>query len=225
MKRKSIIFMFVLIASLGILSSCSKKDGSVQTAQYSDLSPNVKSFISEATFQDLTKLGIPMYPGTTPPNITNAYFVSPYVLVATNIVDDYPVGSKFYDFIIQYSNLNTTNSTVRIDYDNVEEVGSGIGGYIAGNNNYFTVYAKIMDIDLYQDTVYMASISSGQWTSTGIKGFYYALLMIDDSGDTHDYYIKIGEGRVIYDQDGFSEITSKLVKSATQSGSRSMAKK
>jgi hypothetical protein len=228
MKRKSLFVLFALMAVLSISISCSKKDSSTteQNAKYTDLNANIRSIIPDSTYNAIIKQGMPVYGGTTPPTLTNAYHVSPFVEVSTtNPYDYYQPGYVFADFEVQYSHQNTANSTVELDYINGSATGTGIGGYISGSNNYFTVFAKVINVNETGDTAYLALVTSGQLTSSGIKSFYYANFMLDNKGNPNDNYMDNNTGRVIYDKDGFSEEESDFVKSALKGTKTSATQK
>ncbi len=217
MKRNQLIYAVAILIMMFFVYSCTKKDDN--KVSYSDLDQNVQKIIPEASYNAILDLGMPVNDGTTPPIFENTYLVSPFTLVKTSIVDDYyPIGHVFADMTIKYFNQNTVNNTVEINYINGGETGVGIGGYISGAGQSFTVFAK-MRIYHDVDSADIAMITSGKLTSVGISDFYYANFMLNNYGNPSGYFIGNNTGRLIYDSDGTSEITSDLVlKSAKTAG-------
>ena len=87
-----------------------------------------------------------------------------------------------------------------------------MGGYISGGDNKFTIFISV-EVTINANTADALFVLSGKMTATGIEDFYYANFMVDDKGDPLGDFIENGEGRVIYDSDGFSPTTT-LIKSA-----------
>jgi hypothetical protein len=221
MKRKQLIYLVGFLALMISIISCSKKDSSSNS--YNDLSANIKRVIPEATYNAMMDLGMQIHTGTTPPNFANTYFVSPFRLKNSNISAD-NIGSDFADMTINYFNLNLSAYTVQINYLNGNETGTGIGGFISGSDNYFSVYGKI-NVMYGLDTADVAIVSSGKLVTAGIQDFYYALFMIDNRGNPSGHFIDNNQGRVFYDSDGMSEITSDIFLKKANDMSKSAGQK
>ncbi len=191
-------FLFLIFAS-GILvfSSCEKK-----------ITPEIKQILPDEIMQAMIDLGMPINKGLTPPDITGTYHVSPFVLYASNISSDYE-GMQFADFDVTFYDFNRSDLTVKISYVNGPEAGQGLGAYIMGSGNDFTVVVQMHSQYTNGDSAVIDMVMSGTLASDGIKDFYYANFMVDNFDNPNNVWIEEGQGRVIYDQDGFSEKTGK----------------
>ena len=69
---------------------------------------------------------MPIYGGATPPSIQGTFDVSPFILLGSNRPGDV-LGSVFEPYYVAFSNQNNDNLTVRTDYVNGPEVGTGWG--------------------------------------------------------------------------------------------------
>jgi len=177
------------------------------------LPPEIHDIIPPEIFEKFEELGIEINAGHNPPNIEGKFKVSPYVLVKSNFKDNYKPGYTFADMLITFSNQNSTNQTVICDYINGNEEGNGLGALISGNGNKFSVFVKTNGtIGGYPYSV--VYIYSGEITPTGIKNFYIAGIVTKEAPSS----IKVGQGRLIYDKDGFSERVSKGKGSFTNFG-------
>jgi len=154
----------------------------------------------------MQNLGMELNTGGNPPNVENIYEVSPFVLDSSNIPSDYP-GMYFSNLRFKFYDQNNSDLTVKLDYINGPEEGSGLGSFIVGDGNQFTVVSEVTTV-ANSDTAVAAMVFSGELADGGINNFVYANFMLENNGST--YFIENGQGRVIYDSDGFSEEVSSL---------------
>ena len=146
--------------------------------------------------------------GFNPPDFENIFFASPFALVNSNISYDY-VGKTFSDYSVQFYDQDNENLTVKVSYVNGPEEGNGLGAFISGSGNKFSVFVQVNST--YNGTnAVMLHIISGTLTSTGIQNLYFANFMLNNYGNPYGYWIEEGEGRVIKDTDGMSPIISSL---------------
>ncbi|MFT5766067.1 MAG: hypothetical protein ACI8X3_003505 [Saprospiraceae bacterium] len=92
-----------------------------------------------------------------------------------------------------------------VDYINGSESGEGLGSFIVGEECAFSVFVQINAIS-GGTSAKLTHVISGTIANDGIEGLYFANFMIDNNDNPSGIWIENGEGRVIYDQDGFSEI-------------------
>lgn len=192
-------FKYFLLSAAIIfsLSNCQKK-----------VTPEIQHILPQPIMDTLINLGMPINRGTNPPVVEGTYHVSPFILKSSNIPYDQP-GYQFADLDITFSDFNQNDLSLKISYDNGPEHGEGIGAYIMGSGNKFTIVTQMkVYYNTDQDSAMIDFIYSGTLKSDGIKDFYYANFMIDNFGNESNVWIENGQGRVIYDQDGFSEKTS-----------------
>jgi len=183
------LLLTLITATTMFFSSC--KDG---------LTKDIHNIIPKDIMKKFKELGIEINEGNNPPNIEGTYFVSPFVLVKSNFNDNMLPGDRFSDMEITFSGQNNTKQTVVTDYINGTQIGNGLGSFITGSGNKFSVYYEcsgtyfglpFKSVDIY----------SGEITSTGIKNFQYATIVTEPN----TYTIKRGEGRLAHDSDKFSE--------------------
>jgi hypothetical protein len=194
----SILFLTVLATF-----SCSKDDDSEPNDQGFDGSINaIENYFSPESVQALEELGFIFHPGDNPPIINGTYFVSPYILEASTVPGDYP-GMSFADLNATYSEQDNEALSIAYSYINGNESGSGIGAFISGSDNKFSVYVKTTSY-IGSTPAQTAQAFSGKLTSDGIENFQSALLMLDDNGDPEGVYIENNTGRLLTDSDGWS---------------------
>ena len=165
-----------------------------------DLTEDVHNIIPDDILEKFKELGITINGGNNPPNIEGTYFISPYILVKSNFADGFDPGYRFADMLMTFSKQDNAKLTVVCDYINGPGTGNGLGSFITGNGNKFSVYTEISGT-LSGYTFKSVEIYSGEITPSGIKGFYDAFIVTKEAPST----IKRGQGRLIYDSDGFSE--------------------
>jgi hypothetical protein len=167
------------------------------------LTPAINQFVPDSLLSIIDSLGMPIYRGDNPPNIGGAYLCSPFKLLNSNRPTD-QIGAIYADYYVNFSEQNNTNLKVSVDYKNGNEDGTGLGGFIVGDNNNFSVFSELTVV-VFADTAFSLNLISGTITENGIDNFHLALFMLDNLGNPSGYYINDGEGRVFQDSDGFSE--------------------
>lgn len=205
--RTQFVLALLLVSGLAF-SSCkkdSKKDNKVDD---NGLTQDINQLIPDSILTIMQNLGMPINGGETPPSLEGTYFASPFVLKSSNIPSDTP-GYTFADYTVTFYEQNNDQLSIKMDYTNGPESGSGLGGFIVGAGDKFSVFAEVNSTySIY--SAKLVHVISGTLTGTGITGLYFANFMIDNNGNPGAVWIENGEGRVIYDSDGSSpKVTEK----------------
>jgi hypothetical protein len=212
MKKSFIYASLVLAMAITLFTACGSdgdgddKGSGTKDARISQVIP--------AKYRTLLEKYIPIYDGVNPPNVEGIYLKSPNILVFDS-ENDYEAGRKFVDMYYQLSGQNMTNNTI-----NDKEVAadgntdaSGSGAFISGSDNNFTIFFNQVGTS---QGVYTkkALIISGTKTSTGIKNFHTAWVMIEKGDDPDDKIVSAGAYRVFKDGDGEASKVNSLPSSA-----------
>jgi hypothetical protein len=204
MKKFTIRFFSIVFALSVVFIGCKKdKKDEKNKVQDNGLTAEINNLVPESILNVMVSLGMPVNGGGTPPNIAASYLASPFVLKESNIPNDFP-GFVFANYRVTFYDQNSDNLSIKMNYLNGPESGTGLGGYIVGTNNSFTVFAEVNSTYSGYEAR-LVQVISGTLTPTGIEDFYYANFMLDNFGNPGGVWIGNGEGRVIYDSDGFSE--------------------
>ncbi|MBL7816115.1 MAG: hypothetical protein JNL70_13945 [Saprospiraceae bacterium] len=210
MKKIQLKFI-AFVAIISFWSSCLVSEHDVIPEceiQANGLSRAINDLVPSDILQTIIDLGMPINKGGKPPLIEgNKYKSSPMILLSTNVPGE-STGGQYNDYIVTFSQQNSTDLTIKIDFVSGTEKGTGLGSFMAGTGNDFTIFSQI-DVESTNQVAGVKAktvvIMSGTWTPTGIKNFHTALFMLDDKGDPNDVWLENGEGRIFYDKDGFSE--------------------
>ncbi len=174
------------------------------------LTNDINNLVPQSIIDEMKRLGMPVNTGTTPPTVTGIYQLRPSVLKGTNIPNDYAIGTEFAYLRVQFAGQNNTALTVNVEFTEVNSSGTvistsvGNGSFVVGNGQSFTVFVKILYTAANGTTCDEVIIFSGNLAVNSINNFHYSLFMLDNHG-RDDLYIKAGEGRVFWDNDGVSE--------------------
>ncbi len=206
---KKLFFVSAIFAVI-ILTSCTQENNVVVNCPCCDsaleengLTKEINKLVPDSILTKMKEIGMPIYTGDNPPNIEFSFRISPLKLVDSNVPDD-SLGHEFADMLIKFYNQNNDKLTIQCFYKQASQIGLGIGGYVVGNNNKFTVFLDCESTDTLGYTIITTEVFSGEATYSGIKNLYTALFMVDNKGND-SIYIKNGQGRVGYDSDGLSE--------------------
>lgn len=198
---KILRLLLVFILGMAVFYSCKKKADD-------ELSEEIHNIVPDSILTKMESMGMPIFGGTTPPDFQNIYLASPYVLKKSTISSDVE-GHTFSDYYVRFYDQDNDLLSVKLDYDNGPENGSGLGGYIAGTNNSFSAFVKV-NSTYNGDQAEIIHVISGTIIEGAIKNFYFANFMLDNKGNPHGYWIDEGQGRIIYDSDGNSPVVSAM---------------
>jgi hypothetical protein len=200
---KQIVFSLLASILLVSVSSCGSDDDDKKPSD--DLSEDITNLVPAALLTEMKSLGMPIHGGLAPPDLTGTFRASPLELKASNIEGDpYQPGHIFNDYVVTFFDQDNEDLTVKVNYENAPESGEGIGSFISGTGNKFSVFAEI-NASANGDDARLIQVTSGTMTNTGIKDLYYSLFMLDNGDNSSGYWIDDGSGRISSDEDGFSE--------------------
>lgn len=185
------------------------------------LSKDINELVPDSILKVLDSLGMPINTGDSPPNLEGFYLAKPFILVSSNISFDFP-GKVFADYYVRFYEQNNSKLTVSVDYLNGLENGVGVGSFIVGDNNKFSVFSRVTTT-VGADSAFVLNLYSGILGQNGIDSLYVAIFMLDNLGNPSNYFINDGDGRVIYDSDGFSETVTGFPKKATTNVSNKLS--
>jgi len=208
MRKNWLNFLGISLLFLGfsIFTNCSSSDDGGGLLQNNGLTKDINDIVPDSILQEIEELGMPVNTGDNPPNIEGYFLASPLILINSNRPGDTP-GTQYADYYVRFYNQDNKDLTVNMDYVNSGESGSGLGSYIVGDDNNFSVFAELHSTYSGDDATLLILLS-GTLTSTEITDFYYALFMLDNEGNPHGFWIANGDGRVFYDSDGSSPAVS-----------------
>lgn len=184
--------------------------------EYQGLPEQIREIIPVETIQVAeNELDQVINRGNNPPVFDNSYFVSPVILTKTNVPNDFvSPGARFADIYLRFSDQNTQNQTLRVDMvetnisnGNVLTESEGLGAYISGEGNKFTIFTVVETTTSGGEKSEVFYIYSGELQSNGIKNFTTSLIMLNNNGHTN-IFIPNNTGRAFRDGSEFAAETS-----------------
>lgn len=181
---------------------------------------------------------IPLYTGTTPPNLNITtgngaiLFAPSYTVYCSDYQNGagggYETGFITNPSLFNFFNQNSSTGTLSVEMaefyvdenSNVTQTSyeQAETAYICGSNNHFTAcyntIGKTVGKNNNQIEYKTATVISGTKTSTGISNMYRAFVMISKTGDTYNDLMDVNVFRVFKDQDGFSDYVEDPLSSA-----------
>lgn len=194
------LLLSVVFATI-VFASCKKN---LKEVDANGLTEEINNLVPDSILQEMQALGMPINGGATPPNLQGTFLASPFILLSSNRPGDTP-GSTFVDYEVTFSDQNNEELTIMLDYVNGPEKGTGLGSFIVGTNREFSVFVEVLSTFNGATPARFIHVISGTRKNNGIEDLFYANFMLDDGGDPNSVWIENGDGRVIYDEDGFSE--------------------
>lgn len=207
-KRFLLLFAFTMML---VLVSCSDDDTSI--LDDNGLTKDINQLIPDSILTKMKEVGLPIYTGDNPPQVEFSFECAPYILKNSNMEWD-EIGKEYATLYFKFFDQDNKNLKIKSYYEQASTINSGLGGYIVGEGNFFTIFLEVVSTSTDDNhTNIMTRVFSGEMTSNGIKNLHAALFMVDDNGDPEDKYMPIGGGRLFYDEDGFSEIIDDIEQS------------
>lgn len=166
-----------------------------------DVPDEVNDFLDPEDIEKLEDAGMTIYTGDNPPNVEGTYDLDSLVISYDEIgMEGYPLAYywiKYYD--------QTDDGKIKLDYESPDagDVGSGIGAFIAGDGNCYSVFVNA-EGDSFGCHYKMPSIHSGCKNSSGIADFQWGLIMKEKSGENCDYLMPEGAVRIVDETDGMA---------------------
>lgn len=164
------------------------------------LTREINEIVPDTLLARMIEMGMQIHRGPEPPSIEGVFHISPLMLLESNVPGD-PSTHQFPDYHLQFTDQDNHALTVTTDYVHGPSTGVGLGTFIVGSEDAFSVFANITLVH-QADTARVLEVYSGTMTAEGIEDFYVANFMLDNGG--HRQFIPNGTGRVAFDEDGFS---------------------
>ena len=171
---------FLLLAStLLMLAACRKeKIETPPVEETKEFSNEIYSIIPEAYIDSIKAKGMVLHPGNNPPELAGIFHISPVTLFATTGPSDpWPQGYVINDY--KYRFYEYSSGQLKVDYkqiDGGDDEAFGLGAYVSGSGNKFTVFAQLVGSG--NGIAYkQAAVISGEITAGGIKDFKYAFVL------------------------------------------------
>jgi hypothetical protein len=178
-----------------------------------NLPVQISSYFSKENIDTLKKLGLTFNTGRNPPSLQGIFNISPCVLLNSNIKNDPPAGYQFNDgffcFLNQKSDLSISFKMFESD---TSTSSTGSGGFIFGSNDSFTICLNESGTSKENSgntiSYKAATVISGIKSGNNIKNLKYGFIITDKQNDVHNSLMKVGECRIIKDEDSLSELLS-----------------
>jgi hypothetical protein len=187
--------LIMLLAVTVFLASCHE--------DHSDLIPG-QDFIPPEILEEIKANGQPIFEGLNPPEVVGTFRASPLTLVASNFDDADRPGKVFGALTIDFFDYDPDELTLKVNIEQGGSGGDGLGSFISGQGNDFTIYVRL-EREVGGTKTLQTRVYSGTLVNGGISNLFESLFMIDDGGDPNNNLIDVGHGRLFEDGDGFSE--------------------
>lgn len=203
MKNVSISLILIVVV---LLASCKKKEDDLTVG----FSEEIQKIVPSEILDDVKSKGMAVNEGRRPPKLDGVFYINPFELLSPYGANDgWSKGYIIPGYTYRFSNQTADNNFVEIDYKNGGgDTGSGLGAFLSGNGNLFSIFAEVTGRSNGVDYV-MLKIISGEITSNGIKNFQESLYMKEKSeGSGAGQLIPVNTGRIWFENDFISESRS-----------------
>lgn len=206
---KSVIGILIISLLIGIFATSCKKKKEYKNDYITESIPS--SVLPDAIRENVAEL-IPIYFGTTPPDLTNKDFVSSPHVMFYNSNSSNPDSVVYHSdryIAFRYSESNGLTYYSR-QWDDVEQtdIYENVANInVTGSNNNFSYYYLTIG---YPNGLYaeQSTIISGTLGDDGVYNFHVAVILLETSGNPN--LEPVNSYRVLKDEDGFSQFENWL---------------
>lgn len=203
--------ILAIIASLTLLLFFGCKDKNDDVIPSDDSLPEeVTNILPQAILDDVKQKGMLVHGGSNPPYIEGFYVMDPMELLSRYSEEDSRyVGQVINAYFFKFYDQNMENNTVMVDYTNkVGDLGTGIGAFISGSSNKFTIFIESTGNDGGTDYKNIGILSGELNSNKEIKHLQYAIYLKEKNekpGTTR--LIPVNTGRIWIDGDTITKRT------------------
>ncbi len=186
------ITYLLMAASLLLLIACPEEPGKLVDPKETILNEKLKSIVSSEMMKTIRGMGMPVYFGTTPPNIEGTYLVDDQTMKQSSFNDDDPPGKKYEEEVLTLSDQDNDNFIVTLTAEN--------GIYtmlISGKGDDFTLYASTKVLLNDNTRANAVILYSGTFKKGELYNLHKGLFITDGSN--------FGKGRIYYEADGVAK--------------------
>jgi len=199
MKR---FFALLLVVFTSFLSGCMSDGSGTIVLPEPEGSGRVPSSIIPDAIRAGIESSMPIYSGTTPPDISGQYRANSLKLTGSSISGDNL--SNLADVYIAFIRESNGTLSYREKQGNSQSGSDNVIVEIVGSNNNFTAYFEADGVSAGISTK-QSTVISGTLTSSGISNFNYAFVMLKKDSDPTGKLVPVNTYRTFKDGDGFAE--------------------
>jgi hypothetical protein len=203
---KNLFVVLVLFVQATLFMGCLEMEALEPQPQVDEngLTSEITDLVPEYILETMDSLGMPIHGGANPPSLEGTFLGKPYVLLSSNFPDVDP-GHIWGPLYLAFSEQDNSKLRIQVDYQTGPEQGKGFGSYIVGDGCQFSVFEEVNVTHTNGAEATAVMVISGCLESEVIHDLHVAGFMLDDHGHSGTW-IKNGQGRLSFDQDGISEM-------------------
>jgi len=186
--------IFIILFFIIGLASCDKDENDPDLVQ-----AKINNTIPAEFVQSVKSLGMDVFSGETPPDVTGSFVMNPNLMLRSNIPNDAPANTQFVNYSINFSSQNMADFSISFVGTASGEREESNSAIITGSGNNFTVYGR-STTTVGANSVVLGVMYSGTLENGKIKNLKRAIVVIDDS-KAGPNLLKKGSARVFHDGD------------------------
>lgn len=169
--------------------------------------PNpVNEFLNNNDIEEYEKAGMKIYTGNNPPNIEGLYKSDSLVIFYDKPFEDAaPVGTEVSSYNHEFIDQKP-DGTIKLlrKSPEGEDIAAGMGGFISGDNNCFSIFVNVKD-QSNQCKTDEATIYSACKTEEGLEQLQAGFIVKENEGPGCGKTVPVGHLRIITEDDGLAE--------------------
>jgi len=162
----------------------------------------VPSSIIPDAIRGTFETSMPIYSGTSPPDISGQYRANSLKLTGSSISGDKL--SAIADLYLAFVKKSNGKLSYREKQADGESGSDDVVVEVVGSNNNFTAYFEADGVSAGIRTK-MSTVISGTFTSSGISNFSYGFVMLEKGYDPNNDLVPVNTYRTFKDGDGLAE--------------------
>ncbi len=168
-----------------------------------DVPDGVNELLTSEDVEALRAVGMQVYTGDTPPWIEGDYLLDTLTISYDDVSG--AIGAPIIETYLGFHDQDNDDGTLDTSLHDAISDGTGLGGFVSGEGDCFTVWVRFDGHNFPDDCVYqMAQLFSGCVDDAGIEDLQFGYVLVDRSGPCQDT-VPIDHRRVMDEVDGLAE--------------------
>lgn len=169
----------------------------------------IENVIPQEYLNVLKGMGMTVYEGVNPPDVTGFYECNSLKLLKSSISTDVE-GAAYNTERIEFSDFNNNKFSINLRIKSrLANTATSDHGVISGSGNEFTVYSLSI-AESGKHSIKLAILISATIEGQKLKNLRYGFINVDDINNTDGVLIREGQARVTYESDLESERVTSL---------------
>lgn len=168
-----------------------------------DVPDGVNDILTAEDVAAMQDVGMAIHTGDTPPWIEGEYLLDSLTISYDDVSS--AIGAPIIETYIGFQDQDSAAATVNTALHDAISDGTGVGGFVSGSGDCFTVWVRFDGHNFPDDCEYqMAQLFSGCVDDDGIEDLQFGYVLVDRTGPCQET-VTVDHRRIMDETDGLAQ--------------------